>query len=55
MLELNFLTFCVTVIALTAIVFRREDIVGNALSVLSGLTKDAVKIFGELLAKIDHD
>lgn len=55
MLELNFLAFCITVIALTAIVFRQEDIANSALSALSELTKDAVKIFGKLLSKRGTD
>lgn len=39
MIELNFLAFCITVVALTAIVFGKEDVAKKALSVLSMMTK----------------
>jgi hypothetical protein len=51
MIELNFLAFCITVIALTAIVFGREDIAGEALTMLSGMAKEVLTTFGRIFTK----
>ncbi len=42
MIELNFLAFCVTVIALTAIAFGKDDIAGKALDSLNKVNQDII-------------
>lgn len=44
MLELNFLVFCITIIALVAIVFGKDEIVGQALSALSEVNRAIVDL-----------
>lgn len=48
MLELNFLAFCITVIALTAIVFGKDDIANKALSTMSETTKGFLTTLGRI-------
>lgn len=48
MLELNFLAFCITVIALTAIVHGKDDVAAKALSILSDVSKGFMSAFGKL-------
>ena len=42
MSELNFLAFCITVIALTAIVYGKDKVAEKALSVLSRTATDLI-------------
>lgn len=51
MLELNFLVFCITVIALVAIVFGKDAIVDQALSALSEVNRGIVELISRYLSR----
>ncbi len=58
MLDINFLAFCITAIAIIAIVFGKEDIAGQAIAILGDISKRFTSIFDKSIKqqyKIDSN
>jgi len=51
MIELNFLAFCITIIALTAITLGKDDIVAKSLSSLIKINESLIEHIAKLKTK----
>ena len=52
MLELNFLAFCLTIVAVTAIVFGKTEVAIKALSTLNITTKGFLTALSKMAAQL---
>jgi hypothetical protein len=48
MIELNFLAFCITVIALLAIVYSKDKVTEKALSLLGNLSRGVISTYDKV-------